>query len=74
MLLQRWQNYISNGHGGNKELKNIVDTKGIKYVQDNFRYSILENYNSKIDDNVILARESWWKEILQTRKYGYNDN
>ena len=74
MLLQRWQNYISNGLGGNKELKNIVDTKGIKYVQDNFQYSILENYNSKIDDNVILARESWWKEILQTRKYGYNNN
>ena len=74
MLLQRWKNYVANGHGGNKELKAIVDTNGIKYVEDYFQYSILENYNSKIDDDVILARESWWKEILQTRKYGYNDN
>ena len=33
-----------------------------------------ENYNAKIDDETIKARESWWKEILQTKKYGYNDN
>ena len=74
MLLHRWQDYALNCHGGNKELKKIVDEKGIKYVQDNFQYSILENYNAKIDDETIKARESWWKEILQTKKYGYNDN
>ncbi len=74
MLLHRWQDYALNCHGGNKELKKIVDEKGIKYVQDNFQYSILENYNAKIDDEIIKARESWWKEILQTKKYGYNDN
>lgn len=74
MLLQRWKDYVANGHGGNKELKGIVSANGKKYVEDNFQYSILENYNQKIDDNVILERESWWKDVLQTRKYGYNDN
>lgn len=74
MLLQRWSNYVSNGHGGNKELKRIVDSEGIEYVQSYFRYTILENYNSKVDDAVVLERESWWKNILQTRTFGYNDN
>lgn len=74
MLLQRWSNYAANGHGGNKELMRIVDSEGIEYVQSYFRYSILENYNSKIDDAVILERESWWKNILLTRTFGYNDN
>lgn len=74
MLLQRWSNYVSNGHGGNKELKRIVDSEGIEYVQSYFRYTILENYNSKVDDAVVLERESWWKNILLTRTFGYNDN
>ncbi|MEE0380805.1 MAG: GIY-YIG nuclease family protein [Oscillospiraceae bacterium] len=74
MLLQRWSNYVSNGHGGNKELKRIVDSESIEYVQSYFRYTILENYNSKVDDAVVLERESWWKNILLTRTFGYNDN
>ena len=74
MLLQRWRSYISNGHGGNKELIELVEKKGINYIKNNFYYSILENYNARVDDQVILERESWWKETLQTRIFGYNSN
>ena len=74
MLLQRWSNYVNNGHGGNKELMDLVNREGFDYVKENFQYSILENYNAKIDDHVILERESWWKETLQSRKWGYNSN
>lgn len=74
MLLQRWRDYISNGHGGNKELKMLVEDKGFDYVKQNFQYSILENYNAKVDDREILERESWWKEMLKTREFGYNCN
>lgn len=74
MLLQRWSNYVANGHGGNKELIALVNEKGFEYIKQNFQYSILENYNTKIDDHVILERESWWKEILQSRVFGYNSN
>jgi len=74
MLLQRWGNYVLDGHGGNKELIELVNMKGFDYVQQNFQYSILENYNSKVEDKVILQRESWWKETLQSRKFGYNSN
>jgi hypothetical protein len=74
MLLQRWRSYVDNGHGNNKELADLVRKNGFDYVKANFRYSILENYNSRVDDSVILERESWWKEVLQTRKFGYNSN
>ena len=52
----------------------LAENDGIKYAEANFQYSILENYNSRIDDKVILERESWWKGILQTKEHGYNDN
>ena len=74
MLLARWSSYVENGHGGNKELIALVREKGLEYVQQYFQYSILENYNARIDDHVVLKRESWWKETLQSRKFGYNDN
>ena len=74
MLLQRWSNYVENGHGGNIELKKLVEEKGFDYVKKYFQYSILENYNAKIDDHIILERESWWKDTLQSRKHGYNAN
>lgn len=74
MLLQRWSNYIDNGHGGNKELKQIVADKGFNYVKSYFQYTILENYNAKVDDKIILERESWWKEVLKSRQFGYNTN
>jgi len=47
MLLQRRTHYIENGHGGNVELKHIVDTEGFDYVKENFQYSVLENYNAR---------------------------
>ncbi|MGN0994787.1 MAG: GIY-YIG nuclease family protein [Butyricicoccus sp.] len=74
MLLQRWSNYVENGHGGNVELRRLVEEKGFEYVQKHFQYSILENYNAKVDDHIILERESWWKDTLQSRKHGYNAN
>ncbi len=74
MLLQRWSNYISNGHGGNEGLKEVVELHGLDYVKKYFQYSILENYNARMDDNYILKRESWWKDTLKSREYGLNKN
>ena len=74
MLLQRWSNYAANGHGGNKELIALVNEKGFDYVKQYFQYSILENYNAKTDDHVVLKREAWWKDTLHSRQFGYNSN
>ena len=74
MLLQRWTNYISNGHGGNTLLRDVVDDYGMDYVSQNFQYSILENYNARVNKDIILDRESWWKETLGSRAFGLNAN
>lgn len=74
MLLSRWSSYVQNGHGGNIELKIIVNKKGFEYIKENFQYTILENYNAKVDDEYIKARERYWKKVLCTLKYGYNKN
>lgn len=74
MLLQRWSEYVSNGHGGNVGLKQVVAEKGLDHVKKHFLYSVLENYNARMDDKYILMRESWWKETLKTREFGLNKN
>lgn len=74
MLLDRWKTYVKNGHGGNEELINLVKEKGFEYIKKNFQYSIIENYNAKIEDEVILERESYWKKVLDSRKHGLNWN
>ncbi len=70
MLLGRWEAYLKNGHGGNVELKELE----LKYIKENFRYSILDIFKSTVKDEFIIARESWWKETLMTRIFGYNRN
>lgn len=74
MLLQRWTSYVNNGHGGNVELKKLVNNNGFDYIKENFQYSVLENYNARMDDYYILKRESWWKDTLCSRTHGYNLN
>lgn len=74
MLLSRWEAYINSGHGGNVDLKILVDQLGLEYVKANFQYSVLENYNQRVDDNFILSRESYWKQVLCSKKFGYNLN
>ena len=70
MILNRWKSYVKTGNGGNKELKEL----DFQYIKDNFRYSILDIFKSTTDEKVIIERESWWKETLLSRKFGYNAN
>jgi hypothetical protein len=70
---QRWANYIENGHGGNKLLRNIINKNGYKYCS-NLTFSILEICNLNTTDEEIINKESFWKNRLLTREYGYNDN
>jgi hypothetical protein len=70
---QRWTNYIENGHGGNKKLKELIDNNGYNY-SSNFIFSILATFPLDTRDEDIISRENQWKERLLTREYGYNDN
>jgi hypothetical protein len=70
MLLGRWKSYIKSGHGNNTGLKEL----SFDHIKQNFRYSILDIYKSSTNDQIIIEREGWWKEVLLSRKYGYNNN
>ena len=74
MILGRWKNYVDNGHGGNGGLRKLREEKGFDYIKKNFKYSILDIYKSKTDDEVIKERERKWKAMLLSKKFGYNKN
>lgn len=71
----RWRQYIETGHGGNVELVRLVEQRGMEYCRTHFRFALLEQRTVRTPDEVILARESFWKRILLTRgDHGYNRN
>lgn len=69
----RWSLYVRNGHGGSKKLKRIIDKKGPDYAS-NFQFSILEIRSNITEDTVIIEREAYWKKVLKSREFGYNEN
>lgn len=70
MILNRWKSYAETRHGGNKKLKVLSE----KHIEQYFHYSILDIFKSTIEDQIIIERENWWKEVLLSRKFGYNAN
>jgi hypothetical protein len=74
-IWSRWICYIGTGHGWNDELTKLIKQEGIEYARKNFQISILEYRSMKTDDNTILERESYWKNVLLSRgQFGYNKN
>ena len=69
----RWTAYVATGHGGNQELKKLLNKRGDKHAE-NFQFSILEVCDLNSSDEIILSRESHWKDVLMTRVFGYNRN
>ena len=71
----RWSDYIHNGHGGDVDLQRLVAEKGLDYVRESFKFSLLE-ITSTWDVNEILDRESYWKRVLLSRMadLGHNKN
>jgi hypothetical protein len=72
-IWQRWSSYAATGHGGNKELVDLLASLPSDYAS-NFQYSILEIADFHTSDQTIFHRESYWKNILLSRIYGYNSN
>ena len=69
----RWSAYAKNGHGGNTELRLLLQNAGSDH-SGHFQYSILEVCDLNAGENFILNRESHWKAVLRTREYGLNSN
>ncbi len=75
-LWQRWVQYANGDHtAGNCDLISLVQKQGKEYIEENFQYSILEIFDTRVDfDNVISPREDFWKRVLDSRNNGYNSN
>ncbi len=70
---QRWSEYAKTVHGGNLGLRKLVEEEDQSYF-NRFYYSILEIFRTNTEREVILARETHWKEVLKTGEFGYNSN
>ena len=74
-IWSRWECYVSTGHGYNDELTRLIEERGLDYARRFFRFALLEYLPMKADDDFVIGRESYWKEVLLSRgKYGYNKN
>lgn len=74
-IWQRWSNYadLIQSTGGNKFFNNLFE-KDRNYISDNFKYSILEIFDTKTKQETILERENYWKKVFETKKHGMNMN
>ncbi|MFW5889415.1 MAG: GIY-YIG nuclease family protein [Bacillota bacterium] len=73
-LWQRWSAYadINNLTGGNKAFNDLKGEFGREYITNNFKYSILEIFDTKTKREEILEREYYWMNVFETKKHGLN--
>lgn len=72
-IWQRWVAYAGTGHGGNVELKQLLQSEGASRASS-FRFSILEIADIHESDQDINGREAHWKRVLLSRDHGLNSN
>ena len=75
-IWQRWSGYanLNNLTGNNKKFYLIVDDLGKDHIIDNFKYSILEIFDTKTKLEAVIERENYWKNVLDSKKQGMNHN
>lgn len=71
-LLGRFKAYSKNGHGGNVELKKLLEENPLH--SHNFQYTILETLPLSWTEKEVRDREILYKKKLWTRKHGLNRN
>jgi hypothetical protein len=69
----RWCQYSATGHGGNQELRNLLQESEMERPMA-FRFSVLEIADTHTSVEQILQRESHWKRVLLSRDHGWNAN
>ena len=75
-VLQRWADYKKTFSGGNVGLDYLLNKKGEKYFEQNFRYTLLETFPKNTSKSKIEQRENYWKDVFNSRNenFGYNKN
>lgn len=72
-IWNRWNVYAKYGHGGNRELRELLREKGEDHLEY-FQFSLLEVCDLNSNDKYIIEREVHWKSVLMTREFGLNKN
>ena len=70
----RWGQYVDSLHGGNINLRALVEDEGDAYVRDNLIFALLEFWPMRTSDEYVLEREAYWKRVLLSREFGHNQN
>jgi len=75
-IWQRWASYanLENPTGENKGFKEIMDLHTNEYIINNFQYSILEIFDTKTKQEIIIERENHWKKAFESKAFGMNFN
>ncbi|MFX1675174.1 GIY-YIG nuclease family protein [Paraburkholderia sp. A2WS-5] len=71
-LLQRWSNYATTGHGGNKLLAQMLAATPGRELD--LRFTLLEVLPADTTRQEVIGRESYWKVALGSRTFGLNLN
>lgn len=71
-LWQRWSEYVRTRHCGNKMLETLL--KESPNVHLSFQFSIMQTAPLTMSKSEIVKLEDRYKENLQTRKFGLNQN
>ena len=48
--------------------------EGDEYYRINMLFALLEYWSVRTDDEHVLQRESYWKDVLHARTLGHNKN
>ena len=70
-IWNRWCAYAATGHGGNRELRELLGREGIGHAE-NFQFGILEIADTNSSAQHVLDREGYWKHLLLSSRFGYN--
>lgn len=71
-IIGRWEQYARNGHGGNKQLMELLEKDPERITK--FQYSILITLPQSMTKNEVINVEMLYKKKLGSRSFGLNSN
>lgn len=71
-LFQRWTSYVNTKHGGNKDLKKLLDKEPERYKK--FQFSLLQVIPKTMSPKEVGNLESLYKIKLGSKEFGLNNN
>jgi hypothetical protein len=57
-------------------MRELLEGHDLEYCRRHFKFALLEHHNARTEDAIIIGRENYWKQLLDTRhaESGLNKN